>query len=192
MDYSAALKSEIVSPAVTLLAPGVIALTPYVFLLLHYHPEIYAAGIAHATLTTILGFLVSTGFGLFAQELGTRIEAFVVDPILIKKDNAHKDNWYKYLRCTFPDNLVARSYIENLVLHLKFELNTASALIISWVGLLWLMIVDAGFEVSTFFVVTGFIFVVVVYLVFEAVGTGKVLGRVRAELLKGIGSPPIT
>ena len=192
MDYSAALKSEIAGPAVTLLAPGVIALTPYVFILLHYYPEIYVAGISHVTLTAVLGFLVSTGFGLLAQELGTRIEAFVIDPILIKKDSAHKDNWYKYLRCTFPDNLVARSYIESLVLHLKFELNTASALILGWVGLLWLMTMSVVVDVSSFFIVTGCVFAGVIYLVFEAVGTGQVLGRVRAELLKGVGNPPIT
>jgi hypothetical protein len=191
MDYASVLKKEIFRPAVTLLIPGIVAAFPFCFITVHYFPDLWHFVIYYSNLAAVLSFLISVAFGLIAQEFGAQFEAKVIDVRLNQKNPEHLENWYRYLRCTFPVEPVGQGYIGNLVLLLKFELNLASALAVCWLGLLWLSVVKTTFSGDVFAWTTAAFFVAIVYLLYESFCTAENLARVRKELLKDVESPPL-
>lgn len=191
MDYAAVLKKEIFHPAVTLLIPGIVAGAPFCFITVHYFPDLWHFITDYSNLAAALVFLISVAFGLITQEFGAQFESKVIDGHFTKKDPDHMECWYRYLRCTFPDEPVGQGYIGHLVLLLKFELNLSFALVICLFGLFWLSVVKPTFPVDALAWAAAAMLVAIAYLFYEAFCTAKNLARVRKELLKGVGSPPL-
>lgn len=192
MDFATGLKTEVFRPSVTLLIPGIVAASPFPFVTVQYHPELLEFAVSHSTLAAVLGFLVSIGFGLLVQELGSAFEALVIDKRLSLTNPHHMDEWYLYLRCTLPQDLIGRGYIHDLVLFLKFELNFTSALLVCWFGLLWLFSLRPIFAAFHFAAITAGFLIVGGLFAYVSFKTAAVLGRVRKELLKGVGCPPLS
>ncbi|MES2354024.1 MAG: hypothetical protein V4568_06380 [Pseudomonadota bacterium] len=190
MDVLTGLKSEIFRPAITFIIPGILAGTPYFFVLEYFYSDLSKHVTDHPTLSTFLSAVVSTAFGLIAYELGTSIENNRIDVALKKADPLFEDEWYKYLRCTFPVPPVAEDYIHNQILFLKFELSAVAALLISFPGtfLAWFLQGHPGY-MSSAIVAASFMFGIR-YFYKEAESSAKILARVRKEILKGVGCPP--
>lgn len=192
MDMTSALKSEIFRPTVIFIIPGSVAAMPFIFLAVHYFPSLENFLSGNSLLAFLLSLIIAVGFGLVACELGSRVEDSVVDKINRSRDPEIDDIWYRYLRCAFATEPIGQRYIHELVLHLKFELNMGCALLITTAGSLWLNVVDTFISWCTFtFLAIGFVGAAA-YLAWEATATGLVLAKVRKELIKGVGAPPIT
>ena len=191
MDFATGLRSEIFRPIVTLVLPGIIAAAPFVVLAVQYYPRLWDFISTESATAVFLGFILAIGFGLISHDLGTNIERAWIDKILEKKDSEYMDDWYRYLRCTFDNSSppVGQKYIHDLLLYLWFELNLAVALAIGWIGTLLLQFLSPVLSPSTFKIITAISVLVIAYLLWEAYNTGKILARVRKELLKGIAPP---
>lgn len=190
MDYEQTLKSEVFRPAVTILVPGLVALTPFVLVVFHFYPATQAFAKETSGIATFVALLAALALGLLAQELGTWIEEKYVKSAVKKEDPQADENWNQYLRYTLPENLVAVSYITNLVLHLKFELNMAAALGLFWFGLCWFVALNPVVSIAAFWVSEVFVAFAIIFFAYQSAATGKVLARVRALLILGVGPPP--
>lgn len=189
MDILSGLRSEILRPALTLLIPGLVAGAPIVFVLQHYQPGLLAFADDHPTLSTFLSLAASAMFGMVTSDLGTHIES-CLDRLLLRRDKAFEEEWYGYLRCTFPEKPVAYVYVHDRVLYLHFELAMAAALPISLIGTIWAWAIRTDFSCVWFFWTVLALVVGGAFFVKEAYSTAKLLGKVRKHLLKGVGQPP--
>lgn len=169
--------------------PGLVAAFPYPFLAVHYYPALHSFAKSHATLALFLGFLLAIGLGLLAQEFGSRIESEIIDKKLESDDPNHIETWFLYLRTKLPQDLVARGYIHDQVLFLRFELNMPPALFICWIGFAWLYLVGSTISLYGITAITGTAGLAIGYLIHEASVTAKNLARVRKEVLKDFPRP---
>lgn len=190
MDITGGLKTEIFRPIIMLILPGLTIGTPLVFAVENYQPNIFAFFEKHPTLSSFIIFVLATILGVLASEIGSNIESHLIDKLLKKKHPNLEENWYKFLRCSFPDTSVAKNYIDNQVLYLKFELGMASALLLGWMFSLWAWLVREDFTKGWFITLSLCGIVGVAYFLFEAYQSGNLLARLRNELLKGVGVPP--
>lgn len=184
MDVASGLKAEIFRPAVTLAMPGLVAAAPFFYLLVINHPDLLKVANEHATLSAILGFFVATGFGLIAQEVGTFFEASFIDPAISRRTPDHMEIWYRYLRHKLPPETVARGYIHDQILFLRFELNVPPALLFFWIGILCLHIGAGVFSRIAFNCLTIGCLVGVVLFFALSFQTASNLSTVRREILK--------
>ena len=200
MDLASGLRDELFRPVVTIVIPGVLAMTPFVFVLGLYYPRLPEFIHDESGLAAFLGFIAAITFGLLSYEIGTIGEAEMLDRILVwwtrkkltTESNPFLDNWYLYLRCTFDENKepIGQRYIHDVILYLRFELNMAASLLIGWIGILWLHNKGSVLSGDLFWYMSLVCFVGAGLFLLAALSTGGILARVRAELLKGCQRPP--
>ncbi|MFC6925222.1 hypothetical protein, partial [Microbulbifer taiwanensis] len=196
MDLIGGLKTEVFRPVIMLMVPGLVVGVPTLFVLQHYQPGLFDFIESHPTLSTFIGFIAATILGVLTYEFGTNIEAKIIDKCIEKKgekDDIYAtfiDDWYLFLRCTLPERSVAQEYISERVLYLKFELGMAAAAIPCLLFSFWAWKIRDDFSGGWFAVLVVTLIVVFLYFLYESYQSGKVLARLRKEILKGIGSPP--
>jgi hypothetical protein len=191
MEITGALRNEIFRPAVTLIAPGLIGTLPYIILLISIDTNVHEFLKKHTAVSFVLLFLAFSMVGLLFDNLGAWLES-ILDRRL-EKQVEYKDhiiNWKKYWRITFEQEPVGHRYLRTVVVKLKFELNTFFALPVGGLG----VVVLAVKGLSSFYmmvVILAIVLPLMLYLVWDAMSSIKLLSDIRREILKGIGSPPI-
>ncbi|MDH5547692.1 MAG: hypothetical protein OEZ43_19110 [Gammaproteobacteria bacterium] len=186
MDVTSVLRDELFKPAVTLLGPGAIAVTPYLIYFSAPSSHIHKLLSSHAGITAVTVVFIFVVVGLLMDNLGARVEIFF-DKKLSSTDGYtdHDENWKKFWRVAYKDEPVGHRYLRTIVLKLKFELNTLSSLPFFFLGLPLVAYVDIVTVAECVILLLGSMFLFV-FLIFEIELTVKLLSDIRKELLKGI------
>ena len=179
MDFIAPLKNEIYRPIVTIIIPGIAALAPFAYLLAVNYPVLAQAANGYPTLAAVLSFLAVNAAGLILEDLGSWIEKSIFDRSHSNKKKMRED-WYDYLRLQYDKEPIAMDYIRSIVLRFKFELSFAIALVFAEIGC---FIIKCTTVPNFPWVVLVPIFIVGLYLFWEAHRGSKLLAELRSELL---------
>lgn len=122
------------------------------------------------------------GGGVLVEGLGTRIEANVLDGRRENASPGHMDNWHRFLLLEYDSEPAGHRYLRGLVQRLKFELNTATAVLIALPSIPFLVALDpanaTGWIVGA---VSGGC--VAALLLKQASGTHALLSDTRAMLV---------
>jgi hypothetical protein len=172
---------EFVTPDVyrtiaTQILPGLVASSTWI-IGLHDHSEgARKFFTARPTEATACVFLAAVFWGFVCEDLGSRLEVFFYWKQKARDDD---ENWYAYLRTAYLAEPIGVRYIRTLLTRLKFELNSAAALVTAAVGSLC---TNVSF-MSVWIVFSGMI-LAAAYLLLEGWAGVKVLREIRAELRK--------
>ena len=182
MDLSAAFKTEVYRPVVTIVIPGIVALAPLACYITVRYPGVHEFASSHTLMATIACLLAVIAAGFFLEDLGSLVESRLWEPIQGDTEGLMKD-WYEYLRLAFAVEPLGQKYIGTVVMRLKFELSFGIALIICGLGFTWLnYAISVGFPglaIIAFFILAA-------YLLYESFQSTKLLRKTRHELLTGI------
>lgn len=178
MSLTDALKSEIFRPVAITMVPGIVSLTPFVFVVNYYNSSIFSPISSNKSLEIVTyAFLFSlvVAAGLILENIGSRIEVFYWKFISTPE---HDILWREYLRSTVIKDCPAENYIRDLVLRMKFENSFSIALIFFSLGLTWLKLID---KISTSAYCHSAIIVLCIatYLLYESYDSVKLLSDVR-------------
>jgi hypothetical protein len=184
-DAISAFQSDVFTPAVTLVAPGSIALAPLWIGFLWRHQEVWPFLEKHNLEMWAILVFMTVILGLMLENFGSMIEAHIFDVQIAKNEKykyhaSHESDWYDYLRLAFKIEPIGHRYMRNLVLHLRFERNGCIAFAVAALGCLYLPISRSGhFECAIP------LWMVAIYLYWEAEKSHEALSELRHELLKG-------
>jgi hypothetical protein len=189
VDLTTPFKAEVFRPIAGLLIPGVIAGLPYALVIAHYFPGIAAYRDEHELVYYAIAALLVVGIGFVLEDIGTGLE-LQIDKYLIKHKHPDLyDVWHEYLAQKFDTEPVGQRYLRTVLLRFKFELSTAVSLITSYVGLVWLSLIEDIFTPYAVVLLGLFFLTLAVYLVYQAYLGAAVLADVRRIL---VGKAPIS
>lgn len=183
MDLSSTFKGEIFRPIATIAVPGTFATTPFLFLLGSYFPGFINFWDKHDSATTFLIIMVVVAVGLLLEDFGARIEHHVLDPSCKKHNSQHDEEWYKYLQLSFEKEPIGHRYLRTITLRLKFELAFGLSLIPFLIGLVWLNNRTLLLESTTVCLFGLFVSALILYLMYEAHSSSKLLSKIRTKIL---------
>jgi hypothetical protein len=183
-SFFSAFTSEVFRPLATLLIPGAIAVSTWLIAMVWHFASLRQLASNNHTETSFVIFLVMTFAGLVLEDVGSHFEVWLDDRADERHSGEHKICWNRYLRQAFVVDPIGRRYARTLVLRLKFELGVAFGMISAALGLLWLAFL--GLDCKVVLVSGSICLVFLIWNLFEASQTHKILGQTRAELLKEI------
>jgi hypothetical protein len=183
MDIEKAANREVFRPLVSIFIPGAVAITPYLIVAQHRVPGIDAFWKDHDGVFVTLIIASAIAAGLAMEDIGASIEFYLVDAILTRKRPKHRDDWKEYLQLKIKDEYIGQRYIRDLVIRLKFELSMSPALIICWLGLIWVQCIYSTWTACGFLVLSSFLIGVSGIMFLQACLTGMALSDTRALLL---------
>jgi hypothetical protein len=190
MDTMSTLRADVFRSVVTILIPGLFAISPFVGMLLYWCPGMARFAEANQGTSSLLVLLAALAWGHVLEDLGAWIEKDVWDPCLKRRKRDKYPNleeeWNKYLRLAFKDEPVGHEYLRTIQMRMKFELNCAVSVPFFFVGLVCFNCVADFFSCLTMLLIVAGALSVGVYLLWESYRSCGVLARVRQELLKGL------
>ena len=173
---------EVFRPLMTLLAPGSVALFPWVVALMQRNATVYALINNNRTESSLLLVLAAVIIGMLLEDVGSRIETHIFDRDLNRLTSGmHTTNWEKYLCLAYGAEPIGARYMRTILLRMKFELGMASAVPIAVGG-----VFAIHWSVYGSVVLAVAILVVAALLLIEAKKGHAVLSHTRGLLLKGI------
>ncbi len=181
-EIFSAFGSEVFRPLATIVIPGAMAISTWFIVLLRRFPSFRTLVDRNHTETSLLLALTSIAVGLLVEDIGSRIESRWFDVHLTGKPgfSGHDEDWNRYLRLTFSLEPVGQRYLRTILLRFKFEVGTATALLLSCSGLF--------FTGLTFWWSLRWFSLCVALalgLLFEARSSHELLSEVRHEILEG-------
>jgi hypothetical protein len=189
MDISTEFTSTVFRPTIVFLIPGIVAATPYVVVALIFQPGLHDLAKEHITVSSVLVLLIAIAAGFVVEVFGSRYEESVIDKKLFKNDKDHWKDWYSYLRCAFENPPIGQGHIRNLVVHLKFQLNFAMALVLAWFGAVWVFCLNEMANGYAMLILSIIILPLAIFLLYEAYYTAEHLAKLRKCLLFGVLNP---
>ena len=179
-ELFSAFGSAVFFPLVSLVLPGLAALTSW-FILLMRSTGFQAIVKQNHTETAFVLMLAAIFVGTVIDDLGMRIESLWLDRQRdARTKGLHFEEWWAYLRQPFEIEPSGRRHLRNLVARLKFELGVPVAFLLALPGV-W-------FNVSAYYwpavLTTVLLLCLGSYLLLEAASTHEVLGTLRHELLR--------
>ena len=184
-DFTSILRNEIFRPSVTLIGPGALVSSPYIYLAYHSLESFEKLLKAEPTLLFVVGLLIFSTVGLLLDTIGSYIES-KNDSKLEKTEEYQgiEDRWKQYWRIAFEVEPVGHRYLRNIVMKLKVELNFIPALLLSIPGIISLAIYCyLTWQLALILIATILILAAVLYR--ESYTTSQVLDHIRREILKG-------
>ncbi len=181
-------KREVFRPFATLMVPGVIALLPYATQLLYTYPDIQAFAQANAGASVVIGVIFALALGLIFEDVGAKIEVawdnkLDKEKAGVRKADEHTDVWRRYLALTFKDEPVGQNYLRTVLIRLKFELGMVAAILVSWLGFLWLHLTIELWANRTFIIASLLAAGMLLYLIYESYDSALTLGKTRKLLV---------
>jgi hypothetical protein len=173
-----AFGSEVFRPLMTILLPGMAAISTWAVGLLQRYEPVRAIAENKRLEGTVVVFLVALAVGEVLEDIGSRIE-FQFDKHQERKNPQFKQEWYRYLALQFEKEPVGHRYLRNLVLRLKFELGLGAGIFIGGLGILFTTAPMPG-KAFVLWACT----MLPVYLLWEAHDTHEVLGELRTKMLE--------
>jgi hypothetical protein len=134
-ELFSAFGTGVFRPLMTLFAPGVVSILPWLIGLMQRFPSLYEIINNNRTESALSLSLLALMIGLLLEDFGGHFEAHVLD----KNRNAqtkdeHSREWNQYLRVAFRCEPVGARYMRNILLRMKFELGMAGACLIAAFG----------------------------------------------------------
>jgi hypothetical protein len=184
MNVADLFKREIFKPFVTLLIPGTFTIIPYVLVIISSHPKLldFWSNNAGSSLTILL--LIAVAVGLILEDIGSWVEASVLDEKIKKDKPNYMEEWHAYLQLAYDKEPIGQQYLDTILLRLKFELSFGLAIPIFLGGLIWCKIVTDFCSWTSFIIITLISLILCVYLFFESYDSAKNLSNVRSLLIK--------
>ena len=184
MDIVSGLRSELFRPFAVYIVPGSIAVAPFIILSRHYFTSIATFGKEFPSLIVAIIIVSVVAAGLILEAVGARIECWL-DKIVNRRFPDSKMQWGEYLSLYLNDEIVGQRYLRTVVMHMKFELSCAPALVAHAIGLVWINHIDAmAFEKLSVWWVVLPILLVAVYLLWESLSSARVAAITRAIIIK--------
>lgn len=164
---------------VAIVVPGGIAIAPYLLVSAYYYPTLSRAFGEYQLLISALILFLVIAAGHILENLGSMIEARIWDSMLEGRSTEHLTTWRKFLLLAPRHECIAHGYLRTILLRMKFELSTSVALIIAWMGAMWLdaklVLLSPGAVALMSSIVLG----LAAYLVWESLQSAKVLADTR-------------
>ena len=138
MNLSSAVKTETVPLIVTILLPGALASSSYLWWLLQgAPPEMLAFLTAKESVATIGAIIVCLAVGFTIDSLGSYVEVYALDKR--QKDyEAFMTTWWVYLKKQWQTDPIGQNYLRRVLVSFKFELNMFVACFLTIPGILLL------------------------------------------------------
>jgi len=190
MDLISAFKSELFRPLATIIAPGTIAITPWIFIFLNQNSFIVLYIEDYSIASAFIFIILVTVAGFILENVGARIES-TWDKLLASSNSNHENEWNQYLQLKVKDEIVGQRYLRTIVTRMKFELAISPALISCLVGILALNINLKLWRCETMIIVAAVFSFVSLYMLYEAYSSAKTCARTRDQILKSAASKPI-
>ncbi|EMJ99117.1 MULTISPECIES: hypothetical protein [unclassified Leptospira] len=182
LDPSSFFKNELLRPIGANIGPGVILTTAYWNVL--RNASIKMDNILSAnneTLEIIIFSVISLLVGALIENLGSLFEVHIIENWVLKNDKGiHEENWYNYLRLRNSEELIGHKYLRGILTRYKIELSLIPTIIFLIPAFLFF----DHFSMRSF-VISGIFLFPLAYCIWEAIGSQKVLRKIRLELLKG-------
>jgi hypothetical protein len=171
-----------IKSAARIIAPGAIAVGPYIIVLAYYVADVKRFWLEH---DTAFGAIVSIGVvvvGLLLEEIGALTEG-VWDSLLTQQNRGHLDTWYRYLALKMKDEYVAERYIQRVLVNFKFELSMVPAVIAFATGLIWIQCLFYPWEMTSFVEILAGLAALTLFLLWESYQSADLLSRTRTLLV---------
>lgn len=213
MRQIAGISQDVIRAFLTLLAPGAVALAPWIGLAAHARIAGFADFLDDPSGAAIfLGIVAASTVGLVLDDIGTRIEYGILETRIRKPDYVrfnvrrrrilsgklrrceekhHYSNldetWLAYLQLHYPrdDEPYGQHYIRTVLLKLKFELATGVGLVLAIPAYVWLGLIRPLMSWGWLASTSGLIFVASLYLLWESYGSALGLAKHRKNLVDG-------
>lgn len=185
-ELTAILDSTVYKLLITRLIPGATAASSLLWLAASKQEHLQCLWTEYKVEIGLAATFVSLVVGLVVDELGLLLENKHFMYLTRNPSDSFEganltDEWYLYLRTTFPDN-AGRSALKDLVLTLKFELNMGIALFLGALGLL-LIDIPTCLRIG----MVGGLWLIAAFLgIYSAHGSVDYLAQIRHEMLKGV------
>ena len=179
MDPENVLKSEIFRPIVITIVPGMVLLTPYLYVAGYFHSDLFNPLDKYQVLALafMLGLAIAAGY--IAENIGSQIEHIFWERV---KNEDDEDRWTEYLNSTVIKNCLADGYIKDLVLRMKFENSFAVSLFAFWIGYTWLYNLDVVTNLKTYAFGSLALWGFISYLLWESCCSVKLLRDTRNKV----------
>jgi hypothetical protein len=182
-ELFSAFSAAVFYPLVSLVMPGLTALTCW-FLLLTTKTQFRSLVGRNHTETAFVLMLLSIFVGTVIDDLGTRLESTWLDRARnARTGGAHREEWWAYLRKPYEVEPSGRRHLRKLVARLKFELGVPAGFAIT-IPALWL---NQLVTWQLCILVSALGLLLSGYLLLEAASTHEALGTLRHELLQSDG-----
>lgn len=132
-EIFSAFGSEVFRPVMTILLPGLVAVSTWVVGLLQRFSIMRSLAESRRVETGIIVVLAGLAIGEILEDLGSHIET-KFDDIRDKQNPLFKKEWYDYLSKSFEHDPIGRGYIRSLVIRLKFEFGLSLGLCVCAFG----------------------------------------------------------
>lgn len=188
MDPTTAVRTDTLPAIATLIVPGAVATSGYLWLALSFASSEFLTFLdAHEAITAIGAVLIWIAAGFAIESLGSYVEVYCIDG---RRDD-HKamiETWWKYLTIAWSIEPVGQKYLRRMLVIFKFELNGFIAALLAAPSPIFLL--QAG-EVSWTTAATVFVVLAAVstLLFLAAKGSANVLADTRACLVSGVWEP---
>lgn len=184
MDLNSSVRTDSLPAIATLVLPGAVALSPWLYLLFTFFPSVLLGALDHQAIAVATILLSTLLAGLAVESAGSYVEVYWIDR---QSDDAEarRINWNAYLRmkASANDECIGHRYIRRTLISFKFELNMFVALFPAWFGVAFL-----GFYrlIGSFTMETLISIALLMWLCFVAArDSAEVLASVRATLVDG-------
>jgi hypothetical protein len=188
MDPTSTVRTDAIPAIATVIAPGAIASSPYLWAALSSAEQIRGFLDRHEAVAVAAAIVAWVVAGFSVESLGSYVEVHWID----RARSDHKElleTWWRYLRIAWNKEPIGQHYVRRLLVTFKFELNMFVATLATIPGVLALSFMHGISELATAFTIIGLLFAA--SLAFKAAkDSAQVLADVRTKLLLGVGEPP--
>jgi len=182
LDPTSALRPDSFRYLALIVVPGAIGVGPYVFVAAEFLEALRPFWNEHSfAFAGVVGVAV-IALGFILEDIGSRIEAGIIDPALRHEFPSLSLTWERYLQLQIGDEYIGQRYLRGVVLRMKFELSLAPALLVCGMGLMWLAALRTDMSGAHVGALASFLFLMAFGAVTEAESSARILARTR-ELL---------
>ena len=186
MDLISGLKSEFFRPLVTLIVPGAISVAPLVLLAQARIAAIGPFWKDHPAAFTAILLTTIVAAGLVLENLGSRIEESIWDPMLKRRNKSFDEEWHEYLQLNTRDEIVAQRYLRSMLTRMKFELAAAPAFMLHAIGLRAANRKLEFLTGSELWSITAVLVLLSGFLLWESYDGAYTLSRLRRDVIAGV------
>jgi hypothetical protein len=188
MELTSSVRTETLPALGSVVAPGSLALAPYVALFLIAHPRAASYLAGHEAISLPAGVILAIAGGFLVESLGSYIEYYLLDRRHADR-TALQRSWWRYLRIAWKVEPTGQHYLRRILTIFKFELNGFVATVAALPGLLWIGCSGVVATSAAVWLVVGAL-AAALYLFCAAGHTSQLLAQIRSQLLMGVGEPP--
>ena len=185
MDLTSSVRTDTLPALGSVVAPGALALAPYIALFLIRHPKVASYFAAHEATALTASLVLSIGGGFLVESFGSYVEYYLLDQRHADRASMLR-SWWRYLRIAWQTEPTGQHYLRRILTIFKFELNAFVAMSAALPGVLWIACAGVLQKSAVAALVLGG-GVTAVYLFHAAGQTSLLLAQIRSQLLQGVG-----